>query len=344
MPVTAARQRHADPADAAAFQVVRDVCRRHAKEYFFASGFLPKPKRDAVYAVYAFCRMIREALDVDDASVEGAAGLRHHPAVVSPASLEPDTGCASGSSLQARLDMLRERLDEIYDDRLELPRPESRSAAQHTLHALGLAVRRHEIPRQLFLDFAEGCRADLAVARYATWKSLEKHCFYTAGVVGLMVACVLGLTHSGAGGQAVEMGMAMRFTSILRDLKADWKRGRVYLPLEDVVKFRYTERDLAAGVVNDNFRELMRFEVARARKMYRQAAEGVCWLAGDGARLAASTVAVLHAGTLAAIERKGYDVFSRPVRVTPGQKFRLLSAAPRLARRRGRTPVPNVFS
>src|SRR5688500_16844153 len=99
MPVTAPRPRRADPADAAAFQVVRDVCRRHAKDFVFASAFLPKPKRDAVYAVYAFCHMIREAIDVDDASVEGAAGLRHHPAVVSPASLEPGTGCASGSSL-----------------------------------------------------------------------------------------------------------------------------------------------------------------------------------------------------------------------------------------------------
>jgi len=114
-------------ADGVAFHVVRDVCRRHTKDFFFASAFLPRHKRDAVHTVYAFCRMIEEAIIADDAAVEGAAGLRHHPAVVSPTSFEPGTGCGSGSSLQARLGMLRDRLDEIYDGRLELPRPEARS-------------------------------------------------------------------------------------------------------------------------------------------------------------------------------------------------------------------------
>jgi phytoene synthase len=140
------------------------------------------------------------------------------------------------------------------------------------------------------------------------------------------------------------MGNAMKLTSILRDVKEDWRRGRVYLPLEDLARFRYSERDLAAGVVNDNFRELMRFEIARARKMYREAADGVCWLAGDGSRLAASVAAVVHAGTLNAIERQGYDVFSRRAQLTPSQKFRRLPAAWRLARRRAETPLPDVFA
>src|SRR5215217_2987006 len=195
MPAPAVLPRHVDSADAAAFAAVRNVCRRHAKDFFFASAFLTQPKRNDVYALYAFCRMIEEAVGVDDASLGGAAGLRHHPAVVSLASLEPGTGCGSGSSLQARLRMLRDRLDEIYDGRLELPRPEARSAAQHTLHALGLVVRRHEVPRQLFLDFAEGCRMDLAVSRYATWRSLEKYCYHAGGAPALIVACVLGLTN-----------------------------------------------------------------------------------------------------------------------------------------------------
>ena len=346
MPATAAPRPLASPEDAAAFAVVQRVCRRHAADFYFASAFLIKPKRDAACAVYAFCRMIREAIGADNASLGGAAGLRHHPAVVSPASLEPGTGCGSGSSVQARLGMLRDRLDEIYDGQLELPRPESRSEAQHTLHAFGLAARRYEIPRQLFLDLAEGCAEDLAVSRYATWKSLERHCYYTGGVVGLMVACVLGLTNSGAAGHAIEMGNAIRFTGILRDLKKDWRRGSVYLPLEDLVRFRYSERELAAGVVSDNFRDLMCFEIDRARKMYRAAAEGVCWLAGDGTRLAASAVALLQAGTLTVIERLDYDVFSRPwlLAQTAGQKFRRLSAAPRLARRQAPAPVPDVFS
>jgi phytoene synthase len=239
--------------------------------------------------------------------------------------------------------MLRDRLDEIYAGTIELPSPAARSEAQHALHAFSMAVGRREIPREYFLEFAEGRRADLTVLRYATWRSLERHCHDTAGVLGLIAGAVLGLTHSDAGQYAVMLGNAMRLTDILLDLKPDWARGHVYLPLEDLARFRYSERDLANGVVNEPLRELMRFEIARARRMYHEAAEGLCWLAGDGSRLAASALAVIHSGLLGAIERQGYDVFNRRVHLTTAQKFRTLPAAWRLARREAGEPVPDLF-
>jgi 15-cis-phytoene synthase len=342
-----------DPADAAAFAAVREVCRRHARELFFASHFLPRPKRDAAYAVYAFSRMIDDAIAADEASIDGAAGLRHHPAVVSPrriAELPTEStsagacGCGPTGSLDARLLMLRERLDEVYAGTIELPSPAARSEAQHALHAFSLAVQRYEIPREYFLEFAQGRRTDLTVRRYATWASLQRHCDHAGGVLGLIAGCVLGLTHSDAGRYAMMLGNAIRLTDILRDLKPDWERGRVYLPLEDLARFRYSERDLSNGVVNEPFRELMRFEIARARGMYRDAAEGLCWLAGDGSRLAASAFAVVHSGLLRAIERRqGYDVFTRSARLTTTQQFRSLPAAWRLARREAGQQVPDVF-
>jgi phytoene synthase len=184
---------------------------------------------------------------------------------------------------------------------------------------------------------------DLTVRRYATWKSLERYCYHAAGVVGLAMGCVFGLRHSGAGEKAVRMGNAMRLTRILRDVKADWERGRLYLPLEDLASHRYGERDVAAGVVDERFRALMRFEIDRARRMYREAAEGVCWLADDGSRLTASTMALIDSGILNAIERQGYDVFTKRARLTTGQKLRGLPAAWRLARREAGEPVPDVF-
>jgi 15-cis-phytoene synthase len=341
-----------DPADAAAFAAVREVCRRHARGWFFASHFLPRPKREAAYAVYAFCRMIEEAIAADDASLDTAAGLREHPAVVSPRRFadlpnvsEPTGGCGCGptGSLDGRLAMLRERLDEVYDGAIELPSPAVRSEQQHALHAFALTVQRYEIPREYFLEFAEGRRMDLTVRRYATWSSLERYCYHSAGVLGLIMGCVLGLTHSDAGRHAVMLGNAIRLTDLLCDLKTDWVRGHVYLPLEDLARFRYSERELSNGVVSEPFRELMRFEIARARGMYRAGAEGICWLAGDGSRLAASTIAVTHAGVLGAIERQGYEVFTHAPNLATAQKVRSLPAAWRLARRETGEPVPNVF-
>ena len=185
---------------------------------------------------------------------------------------------------------------------------------------------------------------DLTVSRYATWSSLERYCYHSAGVLGPVMSCVFGVTHSGAAGQAIKMGNAMRLTGILRDIKQDFDRGRVYLPLEDLATFRYSERDLAAGTVNENFRELMRFQIARARRLYSEGAEGLCWVAGDGSRLTASTLAMVSSGVLDAIERQGYDVFSRRASLTTGQKLRRLPMAWRVARRGPDAALPPLFS
>ena len=296
-------------------------------------------KRDAACAAYAFCSMIRDAMLAGEESLNGAQSLRHHPVAG-----QACASCGPTDSADARVAMLSERLDEIYDGRLELPLPEARSEAQHALHAFALTVRRYQVPRQHFLDFAEGLRADLCVARYATWASLERHCHAVSGTVALILSGVLGVTHSGAAEHAMKLGAAMRLTAILRDLKTDRDRGRVYLPLEDLARFRYGERDLAAGVVNDSFRELMRFEIGRARRLYQEAAEGLCWLADDGSRFAVAVVAATASGTLDQIERRGFDVFSRRPVLTTGQKLRRMSLAWRLSRRRAGQPMPHVFS
>jgi phytoene synthase len=158
-----------------------------------------------------------------------------------------------------------------------------------------------------------------------------------------MLCGVFGVTNSGAGDHAVKLATAMRLTTILRDLKADRDRGRVYLPLEDLARFRYGERDLAAGVVNEPFRELMRFEIASARRLYHEGAEGLCWLADDGSRITASTLAASYSGILDAIERQNYDVFARRPELTTAQKLRRLPLAWGLSRRRPDHRLPDLF-
>ena len=305
------------------FAAARDICREHARSFYFASFFLPSPKRDAAYAVYAFCRMIDDAIDVpEDQPLVGSGVRRTHPAISLPQIDEQQArgGCAL-DQLETRLELLSDRLDEIYEDRLELPAIESRSPQQHALAAFAHTVRVYEIDKQYFLDVATGCRMDLTIKRYADWPALENYCYHVAGVVGLIMSCIFGLQHSDAKRQAVEMGNAMQLTNILRDLREDFDRGRIYLPHDEMKRFGYSESDLSTGVVNDAFRELMTFQIARARELYQSGAEGLCWLAGDGSRLTASTMAVIHSGILDAIEAQRYDVFTRRARLNTAQQF-----------------------
>lgn len=344
------------PTDAAgpAYTAAGAMLRREDRDAFLASYFLPKPKRQAVWAVLAFCGMIREAIGSSGTALEGARGLREHPAVVSPQHVAAVSGgagaCGCGSELDERLAMFRERLAEIYEGRVELPAVASRSEQQHAIEAVGQVVRGYQVPRQLFLDYADGLRADQCVRRYATWASLEKHLHATGGVIGVIVSGVLGVTHSDAAALASALGCAVRLTGILKTLPDDVRRGMIYLPLEDMVRHRVSEADLKAagtqrvpgvpGAVTSRLLELVRFEVDRARMLLRTAAERIPWLADDGSRLAVSAVVVRTAAELDAIAAAGYDLFIARPGLTGGQKFRRLRAVWRLARRRADEPLP----
>ncbi len=236
--------------------------------------------------------------------------------------------------------MVRERLDAIYRGDLELPLPQFRDLTQHALHAFAATAQRYEIPRHYFAELIEELGAVRRIMRYATWSALEQHCSKTAGKVALSLAAVLGMTHSDASQWLIQLASAARLTVALRDLKQDWQRGRVVLPLEDLARFRYSERDLAASTVNENFRQLMRFEVERARELYRSGSNAICWLAGDGPRLAASGAVSLYSGILDEIERRDFDVFKTAPRLSRARKFRQLRLAWRLARSRADGQLP----
>jgi len=325
---------HASEADRLGARAAANVCRRTAPDVYFASAFLPRAKRDAAHALFAFCRLIRDA--IDSAGEEaGAAALRHRPLNVAsmPSNGEASQGsCCSADPLEQRLSLLRDRLDDLYAGQLELPAPAARSEEQHVLHAFSAAEARYQIQRQDLLDFARGCGIGLTVRRYATWASLERDCRLAGGAAARAAASVLGVTHSGAGDYATQAGVAIRLTSLLCQLKADVGQGRVYLPLEDLAQFRYAERELAADVASENFRRLMQFEIERARRLYDEAAGGLRWVVNDGSRLAAAILLARHMALLDAIKRQGYDVFSKPPVLTRAQRLRALPLAWRLAR------------
>lgn len=295
-----------------AYAAARAICRRHAKSFYFASHFLPADKRDAAYAVYAFCRLLDDAVDE----------------TTDPAEMERE------------LTRFSSLLDQAYaNDFAATPRSEGDFA----LRAFADTVRRCGVPKKHFEELAVGCRMDLSIHRYANWADLEIYCYHVAGVVGLIMCYVFGLEYPEARRQAVTMGNAMQLTNILRDVAEDLQRGRIYLPADEMADFGVTETDLAAGTSTAGLRGLIAFEISRARALYRAGAAGLCRLENDGSRLTASVMATIYGGILAALERQRCDIFAGRVSLTLGQKLFRLPTALRVARREAGDALPTDF-
>jgi phytoene synthase len=269
----------------------RRVTRRHARSFYLASFFLPRQKRDAPYALYAFCRRM-------DDTVDGST---------SP----PD-------AIRSAVARLESRVDEVYAGRVpEVPGGK----------ALASVVGRYAIPEYAFRELARGVLQDLEVSRYATVAELCGYAHRVAGVVGVMMAHVFGATSPAALEAAEALGQAMQLTNILRDVAEDWRASRLYLPLECLTRFGLGEADVALGCVDDRWRELLRHEIGRARAYYARAALGLPLLPDDGSRLTVAAMARLYGGILREIERCDYDVFAARRSVPTPRKLKLLFAA-----------------
>lgn len=297
--------------DAVYFSAAREICRRHAKGFYFASHFLPEPKRSHAWAVYAFCRLL------DDVA---------------------DTRADSADRVQKLVDF-DELLDRIYVGDV----PDEPLERDRALRAFEITIRRCNIPKRYFETLAEGYRMDLTPRRYAAWVDLEDYCYHVAGVAGLILCRVLGVRSPRADDRAIELGNAMRLTHILRNLRDDFARGRVYLPTDEMRMFGVDEAMLGQPTATPELRELVRYQVARARDLYLRGCEGLALLDNDGSRFTIALLAAMHGGILPMIERHGYDVVGRRVVLSRGQKLTRLAAALRLARRESGDALPDVF-
>lgn len=298
------------------------MCRGWA-DLAFAIRFLDREKRDAVCAVAAFFGMVADAIGKDPAERSGAQGLRQHPAVVSPVS--PETGCCGAGQSETLLKTFHERLDQIFEGRLELPASGSRSEQQRALHAFAGTAARFDLRRHHFLRFAEERVRDAEIARYPTWTKLEHHCRAIGGSVAGAIGDVLGLQHSDSSRAIERLGVGLRLTQILRDIDADRRRDRVYVPLEDLARCRYSERDLLAGAMNEQLDALWNVQGERVRSLLNEGCEAIRWIAGEKSRLFAATLVTLAEATLR----------RPPLRsqLTTAMRLRQLPAAWRLALR-----------
>jgi phytoene synthase len=264
--------------------------------FYYSFLVLPPRKRRAIVAVWDFCRAVDDAVDLADVGRVPRSG---------PAVEVPPFDVAQGRPASERLAMWRAELNACYSSR-EPSTPQGKS--------LQPFIREFSLPRQPFEDLIDGVEMDLSQVRYPTFHALAEYCRRVASTVGLICIEIFGYRDPRTPAYAVNLGMALQLTNIIRDVASDLAQGRLYLPAEDLARFGVTEDDLRAGVVTGQIRDLLRFECERARYYYRCAADELP-AADARSLLAAEIMGGIYFGILQRIERAGYDVFRRRIRV-----------------------------
>ncbi len=180
--------------------------------------------------------------------------------------------------------------------------------------ALVDTVARYGIPHEYLFGCIDGVEMDLTERTYASFADLEDYCYHVASVVGLACIHIWGFSDPAAIAPVRDLGVAFQLTNILRDLKEDAERGRVYLPEEDLRRFGYSRDDLGRGVRDSRFRDLMNFEIARAEEFYKRGAALLPYVSRDS-RAALRAMTGIYHGLLGEIRRRGGDVFTERVRL-----------------------------
>lgn len=256
--------------------------------FYYSFLVLPPRKRRAIVAVWDFCRAVDDAVD----------------------EVVPDELWRRGLTPEARalaagrLAVWRRELAACYEGT-----PETTQGV-----ALVPFIKEFHLPRKPFDELVDGVEMDLDHVRYPTWETLVSYCRRVASTVGLICIEIFGYRDARTQDYAVNLGLALQLTNIIRDVATDARRGRIYLPTEDLVRFGCTEEMVSGGRLTPELRALLAFECERAHVLYRQARASLP--ARDVRRMvAAEIMGGIYFGILQRIERAGYDVFSGRIRV-----------------------------
>lgn len=266
----------------ASYAACRAIARRDARNFRYAMYLLPRHKRRAMYALYAFFRRADDIAD-GDASVE-------------------------------------ERRSQLTDWRRRLELALKGETTEETLLALADTISQFRIPVAYLHDVLDGVAMDLEPCEFPTFAELEVYCYRVASAVGLACIHVWGFAGSSAIDAARDCGIAFQLTNILRDLKEDASRGRIYLPSDDIQRAGYSREALRQGVVDDAFRELVKCESNRAEAYYSRAAPLKMRLAPD-ARRAFGTMWGIYHTLLGRIQRQPEVVMQRRISLHSAEKL-----------------------
>ncbi len=277
-----------------AYRYCRQIAKHHAKTFYLATLFLSKKQRNPIYAMYALLRTVDDLVDLAEDKLTN--------------------GTLTRAALSSMMADWKTRLHECYE-------------GNHNNDPIMMAwqdtLKNYNIPIELPLDLMDGVAMDIDFKPFKTFDELYVYCYKVASVVGLMCSEIFGYCDEKALDHAIELGIAMQLTNILRDIGEDVDRGRIYLPLEDLDRFSYTREELMRKEINDNFVEMIKFQIARARNYYESSDQGIPMLE-KSSRLAVKVSSLNYCNILKSIEENSYDVFSQRAYRSFYQKIRTI--------------------
>ena len=268
-----------------AYEICRKETQQWAKTFYLGTLLLPYEKRRAIWAIYVWCRRTDELMDSSEALKK------------------------SEEELSDSLNSWEENTKNIF-----------KGIVKTDLDAV-LADTLEKYPQNIdpYLDMIAGQRMDLTKFRYKNFDELKLYCYRVAGTVGLMTQNVMGIDAFYEAASwievpdiseaAIALGIANQLTNILRDVGEDRQRGRIYIPQDEIKNFGYSEEELMLGKINPQWKNLMAFQLNRAREWFKSSEEGIKWLSAD-ARWPVWTSLRLYRKILNSIENLDYDVFN----------------------------------
>ena len=250
--------------------------------FYYSFLFLPPNRRRAITALYAFCR------EVDDVVDE----------------------CSDPQIAANKLAWWRQELDRLYAGQPQHP----------VTQALKAVLPEFSLPQEQLLEIIDGMEMDLQQTRYLDFKALSLYCYRVASVVGLLAAEIFGFTDRQTQKYAHDLGMAFQLTNIIRDVGEDARRGRVYLPLDELKRFDVPVADILGARYSENFRKLMEFQIERAEHYYAQAMAQLPAVDRKTQR-PGLVMAAIYRTVLEEIKRDGCQVLSQRTSLTPLRKL-----------------------
>ncbi len=260
----------------------KNISKKSKSSFYYAFNLLPEEKREAMNTVYAFCR------ETDDIVDEGSVD-----------------------------DNLK--FEKLRKWRIELEKSLNGHSDYQLINKLSRTIQKFKIPLEPFFDLLKGMEMDLRQKRYLTFNDLQNYCYNVASTVGLMCIEIFGYRHPSAKDFAVNLGIALQLTNILRDVKKDAERGRIYLPNEDLLKFNYHESDILNCNYNDDFQRMMKFQVERARGYFNVATS---YLDREDKKtmFAARAMQHIYYRMLNKIAEADYDVYNKEIKISTVKK------------------------
>ncbi len=261
----------------------KEIAKGSKSSFYYAFNLLPADKRNAMNTVYAFCRQTDDIID---------------------------EGNEADDIKYERLRKWRIEFEKAFNGHSEYP----------LLNKLAKTISQFNIPIEPFFDLIIGMEMDLQKNRYLTFSDLQLYCYRVASTVGLMCIEIFGYKHKSAKDFAINLGIALQLTNILRDIKKDSEKGRIYLPQEDLQKFNYPETDIFQNKYDSNFKRLMKYESERAKHYFDLATQNLN-LDDKSSMFAARAMQHIYKKMLDKIVEADYDIYQKNIKVSTFEKI-----------------------